>query len=75
MSTWLKELGELHQKFYDWANDSTVPTWRGVLRIILYSVVNTCLIFAGVMGLLVLVLVLFGKWISGDEPDEILEND
>lgn len=73
--TWLKTIGEWHQKFYDWANDSKIPTWRGVLRAILYSVVNFCLMFAGVMGVLVLLLVLFGKWISGEEPDEILEND
>lgn len=73
MNTWLKTIGDKHQKFYDWAKDPKIPTWRRVLRAILYSVVNFCLKFAAVMGMIVLVFVLFSKWIGGEES-EILED-
>lgn len=71
METWLSTVGELHKKFTEWAFDINVSGWRSVLRIILYTIVDTMLWCITIWGSLMLVLVLLGKFAS--KTDEEIE--
>lgn len=73
MGTWLKEIGDIHQKFYDWATDSTIANWKRVLRMILYYAVDVVLGLVVFWGLLIMIAILMCKFTKGD-TEEILED-
>ena len=62
METWLSYVGDLHKRFAGWAFDNNVTGWRSILRIVLYTIVDTLLWFVAIWGSLLLVLVFIGKF-------------
>ena len=67
METWLSYVGDLHKRFAGWAFDINVSGWRSILRMVLYTIVDTLLWFVVIWGSLLLVLVLIGKFSKNDE--------
>ena len=71
METWLSYVGDLHKRFAGWAFDNNVTGWRSILRIVLYTIVDTLLWFVAIWGSLLLVLVFIGKFSKNDEESII----
>ena len=71
METWLSYVGDLHKRFAGWAFDNSVNGWRSILRIVLYTIVDTLLWFVAIWGSLLLVLVFIGKFSKNDEEPTI----
>lgn len=71
METWLSYVGDLHKRFAGWAFDINVTGWRSILRIVLYTIVDTLLWFVAIWGSLLLVLVFIGKFSKNDEESII----
>ena len=67
METWLSYVGDLHKRFAGWAFDTNVNGWRSILRIVLYTIVDTLLWFVAIWGSLLLVLTFIGKFSKNDE--------
>ena len=67
METWLSYIGDLHKRFAGWAFDINVSGWRSILRIVLYTIVDTLLWFVAIWGSLLLVLTFIGKFSKNDE--------
>ena len=67
MKTWLSYVGDLHKRFAGWVFDNSVKGWRSILRIVLYTIVDTLLWFVVIWGSLLLVLVFIGKFSKNDE--------
>ena len=71
METWLSYVGDLHKRFAGWAFDNNVTGWRSILRMVLYTIVDTLLWFVAIWGSLLLVLVFIGKFSKNDEESII----
>ena len=67
METWLSYVGDLHKRFAGWAFDINVSGWRSILRMVLYTIVDTLLWFVVIWGSLLLVLVFIGTFSKNDE--------
>lgn len=67
METWLSYVGDLHKRFTGWAFDINVSGWRSILRMVLYTIVDTLLWFVVIWGSLLLVLTFIGKFSKNDE--------
>ena len=67
MKTWLSYVGDLHKRFAGWAFDINVSGWRSILRMVLYTIVDTLLWFVVIWGAILLILVFIGKFSKNDE--------
>lgn len=67
METWLSYVGDLHKRFAGWVFDINISGWRSILRIVLYTIVDTLLWFVAIWGSLLMVLVFIGKFSKNDE--------
>lgn len=69
MKTWLKWLGDKHQQLKDWSEnyDSSESEWKRIFRIAVFYSVDTLIILAATLGLVFLVLAIFGKFINKTE--------
>ena len=67
METWLSYVGDLHKRFAGWAFDINVSGWRSILRMVLYTIVDTLLWFVVIWGSLLLILTFIGKFSKNDE--------
>lgn len=67
MKTWLSYVGDLHKRFAGWAFDINVSGWRSILRMVLYTIVDTLLWFVVIWGSLLLVITFIGKFSKNDE--------
>lgn len=67
METWLSYVGDLHKRFAGWAFDINVSGWRSILRMVLYTIVDTLLWFVVIWGSLLLVITFIGKFSKNDE--------
>ena len=67
METWLSYVGDLHKRFAGWAFDINVSGWRSILRMVLYTIVDTLLWFVVIWGSLWLVFAFIWKFSKNDE--------
>lgn len=68
MRTWLKWIGDKHQQFHDWAEAENIPTWKSIIRIIIFYMCDAILLTAALVTVLVLFFIVFGKLFTKDEP-------
>ena len=71
METWLRYVGDLHKRFAGWAFDINVSGWRSILRIVLYTIVDTLLWIVVIWGSLFTILVFICKFSKNDEEPTI----
>lgn len=67
MKTWLGYVGDLHKRFAGWAFDINVTGWRSILRMVLYTIVDTLLWLVVILGSIWLVFTFICKFSKNDE--------
>lgn len=69
MKTWLSYVGDLHKRFAGWAFDINVSGWRSILRMVLYTIVDTLLWLVVILGSIWLVFTFMYKFSKNvEEP-------
>ena len=61
--TWLKSVGEWHQKMQDWALEDGISAWKVLLRSILFIVVDAIFKLIIIYGSIVMFCAVFGRFI------------
>lgn len=61
MRTWLKWIGDKHQNFKDWSEAENIPAWKSIIRNIIFCIADGLLMAAGIISLILLIFMLFGK--------------
>ena len=67
MKTWLSYVGDLHKRFAGWAFDINVTGWRSILRMVLYTIVDTLLWLVIILGSIWLVFTFICTFSRNDE--------
>lgn len=67
MKTWLSYVGDLHKRFAGWAFDINVSGWRSILRMVLYTIVDTLLWLVVILGSIWLVFTFICTFSKNDE--------
>lgn len=67
MKTWLSYVGDLHKRFAGWAFDINVSGWRSILRMVLYTIVDTLLWLVIILGSIWLVFTFICTFSRNDE--------
>ena len=67
MKTWLGYVGDLHKRFAGWAFDINVTGWRSILRMVLYTIVDTLLWLVVILGSIWLVFTFICTFSKNDE--------
>ena len=67
MKTWLSYVGDLHKRFAGWAFDINVSGWRSILRMVLYTIVDTLLWLVVILGSIWLVFTFICTFSRNDE--------
>lgn len=67
MKTWLGYVGDLHKRFAGWAFDINVTGWRSILRMVLYTIVDTLLWLVIILGSIWLVFTFICTFSKNDE--------
>ena len=67
MKTWLSYVGDLHKRFAGWAFDINVTGWRSILRMVLYTIVDTLLWLVLILGSIWLVFTFICTFSRNDE--------
>lgn len=67
MKTWLSYVGDLHKRFAGWAFDINVTGWRSILRMVLYTIVDTLLWLVIILGSIWLVFTFICTFSKNDE--------
>lgn len=71
MKTWLSYVGDLHKRFAGWAFDINVSGWRSILRMVLYTIVDTLLWLVVILGSIWLVFTFICTFSRNDEESII----
>ena len=71
METWLSYVGDLHKRFAGWAFDINVSGWRSILRMVLYTIVDTLLWLVVILGSIWLVFTFICTFSRNDEESII----
>lgn len=71
MKTWLSYVGDLHKRFAGWAFDNNVSGWRSILRMVLYTIVDTLLWLVVILGSIWLVFTFICTFSRNDEESII----
>ena len=71
MKTWLSYVGNLHKRFAGWAFDINVSGWRSILRMVLYTIVDTLLWLVVILGSIWLVFTFICTFSRNDEESII----
>ena len=71
MKTWLSYVGNLHKRFAGWAFDINVSGWRSILRMVLYTIVDTLLWLVVILGSIWLVFTFICTFSRNDEESTI----